>query len=120
MNKINIIIFIVSILLTLIFSYFTSYIWMGIIPGIIIGFIKRRSTRLISGFLIGFLFSLLLYLAYPLNYLASLDKVIGNLAGLPGIILLIIYPLLYGLIELSSAGFIGEVLTLTRERKSIK
>ncbi|MGC8572747.1 MAG: hypothetical protein ACP5L0_01880 [Caldisphaera sp.] len=116
MNKTNLIIYITSIALTLALSYFIPYVWIGIIPGIIMGLIRRRSLRLISSFLIGFIGSLLMYLVYPINYLVSLAKTVGALAGISWLILILVYPLLYGLIELSASGIVGEILNFKNKK----
>lgn len=116
MRKINIAIILIGIILTLIFSYFIPYVWGGIIPGAIIGVIKRRSTKLISSFLIGFIGSLVVYFVYPINYLISLAKTVELLAGIQWFILILLFPLLYGLIELSAAGIVGEILSLISKK----
>ncbi|MGC8567036.1 MAG: hypothetical protein ACP5I6_05880 [Caldisphaera sp.] len=118
MSKVsNIIIVVVSVALTLILSYFIPYVWIGIIPGVIIGFMRRRSIRLISGFLIGFLGSLIMYFVYPINYFVPLAKSVGELAGISWLILILAFPLLFGLVELSAAGIVGEIIAITRKNK---
>ncbi|MDP8012180.1 MAG: hypothetical protein ACP5F1_02910 [Thermoplasmata archaeon] len=98
---------IVSIILSYIFVFFTPYALTAIIAAIPLFVFKPKFSSL-YGFLIGFIVPLSIYIIYPFNYIVKLSNIIGSLVGFPSIIVIIIFPLLYGIImAISSAIYSG-------------
>ncbi len=109
MKSQDLIYLIVSIILAYILQIFIPYPFTGIAVGLPLGFLSRRASA-ISGFLIGFLSSLSLYLLYPLNDVNKLAVIIGELININiPLIVILIYPLIYGLISLISAMFFSYI-----------
>lgn len=74
-------------------------------PLIIMG--TARST--LSGFAIGFVTAISIYLLYPLRKVLELSSIIGGIVSLPSIIVLLIFPLFYGLIFAFSGMLWSEI-----------
>ncbi|MCI4434715.1 MAG: hypothetical protein GPW18_04465 [Euryarchaeota archaeon] len=92
---------IISIILTFSFVIFIPYAWTAIFAAIPLYKLRERNSA-IAGFLIGFS-TIVLYLFYPTNKLIELSGILGNATGLPGLLLILIYPLIYGIIMMLSS-----------------
>ncbi len=100
--------YIIAIILSFLLAYYLGYAFLAIIPGAFLGVIEKRSIRISAGFVIGFLSSILLYLSFPSLHLIAKETQL--VSGIPYSALIAIFPLIFGVIEASSAGFFGEVL----------
>ncbi|MEB3798140.1 MAG: hypothetical protein G5Z42_04900 [Caldisphaeraceae archaeon] len=100
--------YIIAIILSFLLAYYLGYALLAIIPGAFLGVIEKRSIRISAGFVIGFLSSILLYLSFPSLHLIAKETQL--ISGIPYSALIAIFPLIFGVIEASSAGFFGEVL----------
>ncbi len=75
------------------------YLMISSITGLFKLTVKRAA---LAGFLIGFS-TIIIYIIYPMAPLFKLSSILGTATGMPGIVLIIIYPLIYGLIMMLSA-----------------
>ncbi|PMP75468.1 MAG: hypothetical protein C0180_01225 [Aciduliprofundum sp.] len=91
----------ISIILAYLFLFFTPYPWTGIFAAIPLFKLTVKRAAL-AGFFIGFS-TIIIYIIYPMAPLFKLSSILGTATGMPGIVLIIIYPLIYGLTMMLSA-----------------
>ncbi len=96
-----------STLLAYIFVIFIPYAWTGIFASIPLYRINIKRAG-IAGFIIGFS-TISIYLIYPSSKLLELSEILGKATGIQGLILIIIYPLFYGIIMMLSAMLFSEL-----------
>jgi len=101
MNKI--IYIALSIILAYIFIFMLPFAWSAIFAAIPLLLLKPKNS-FIAGFLIGIIAPLSIYVIYPINYVLKLSNILGNIVGFPAFIILIIFPLIYGIIMAISAA----------------
>lgn len=92
----------VSIALAYLMLFNVQYVFSAIIVGIPLMFLGRRLSA-VSGFVIGIVVPFSIYLFYPMSAVVQLSGIISQLTGMPGALLIVIYPLMYGIITLVSA-----------------
>jgi hypothetical protein len=79
-------------------------IWIGVLAALPL--LKlRKAYALIVGFFIGLLASMSLYLLYPLPMVFKLSGVMSQIALFPSALIIVIFPLFYGIIMGLSALF---------------
>ncbi|MEM0151103.1 MAG: hypothetical protein QXT18_04840 [Thermoplasmata archaeon] len=105
--SINKLLIMISIIMAYIFIIFIPYAWTGIFASIPLYRLRLKLAG-VAGFLIG-ISTISIYVTYPNQKLMDLSNIIGNAIGIPGIILLIIYPLFYAIIMMLSAMLFSEV-----------
>lgn len=93
---------IVSAALAYLLIFSTAYALSAILVGIPLFLLEKRIAA-VSGFAIGFLAPVSLYLLYPMSAISQLSGIISQLTGLPSALLIIVYPLMYGIIAMLSA-----------------
>lgn len=77
-------------------------LYAAIAIGVPLMFLGRKYSG-ISGFVIGLAVPLSVLLSYPLSEVIQLSGIVGQLTGMPGTLILVIYPLMYGIIAAFSA-----------------
>lgn len=87
----------VSIALVYAFNMFVPVIWIGVLAALPLFKIGKKYA-LVIGFFIGLLTSLSLYLLYPLPMVAKLSVVVSQLASIPSALVIVVFPLFYGII----------------------
>lgn len=92
----------IAIALAYLLLFNVQYVFSAIIVGIPLMFLSRKSSAA-SGFVIGIAVPFSIYLLYPLASVVKLSGIISQLTGMPGALLIVIYPLMYGVITLVSA-----------------
>lgn len=91
-----------SIVLSYVALITIPYLWMAV-PAALPFLALKSWKNVFVGFGIGMLSSMSIYLFYPLALVSRLSSIIGSIAGEPPILVLIIYPLIYGTIFALSA-----------------
>ncbi len=87
----------VSIALAYAFNLLVPVIWVGVFAALPLLKIKKMYA-LVVGFLIGLLASMSLYLLYPLPMVVKLSGVMSQLASIPSALVIVIFPLFYGIV----------------------
>ncbi len=87
----------VSIALAYAFNLLVPVIWVGIFAALPLLKIKKIYA-LVVGFFIGLLASMSLYLLYPLPMVVKLSGIMSQLASIPSALVIVIFPLFYGII----------------------
>ncbi|AKA48230.1 hypothetical protein IX51_02930 [uncultured archaeon] len=95
-----------SIGLSIVLSYVAlltiPYLWMAV-PAALPFLALKSWKNAFTGFGIGALSAASVYLFYPLGLVSELSNILGSIAGQPPIIVLALYPLIYGVIFALSA-----------------
>lgn len=86
----------------------TSYAWLGVVVSLPLLFLRPWKSFL-AGLLIGLLSSFSMYVIYPASSLVAMSDVLGGIAGLPPILALSIYPVMFSLIAAFSASMWSEI-----------
>lgn len=90
-----------SVALAIILSYVVLFtipvIWMAAFAALPFLAMKRWWNS-ITGFCIGIATAVSVYLIYPMGNLGHLSAIMGSIAGVPSAVVLLIYPLIYGVI----------------------
>ena len=91
----------VGVALAVVFAYalnfFVPIIWIGIVASLPLLRI-RKMYAFLFGFLIGLLVPSSLYLMYPLFMVGKLSGIVGQIAGLPPFLVVVAFPLVYGIV----------------------
>lgn len=74
----------------------------AVLVGVPLLFLGRKYSG-IAGFVIGLLVPFALLLTYPVSEAVQLSGIVGQLTGMPGTLILVVYPLMYGIIGAISA-----------------
>lgn len=77
-------------------------IYVAIVVGIPLMFLSRKLSG-IAGFLVGLIVPLTVLFSYPISSVMQLSSIVGELTGMPSVLILVIYPLMYGIIAAISA-----------------
>lgn len=88
---------VLAVVLAYVLNLFVPIIWIAIVASLPLLRIRKRYAVL-SGFLIGLLVPLSLYLMYPIPMVGELSGIMGQLAGLPPFLVVVVFPLFYGII----------------------
>lgn len=103
----------VSIGLAYLLIFTVPYAFAAVLVGLPLMFLGRKSSAL-SGFLIGALAAFSVYLLYPLGSVSKLSGIVSQIISIPGALLIVIFPLMYGIIAALSAllftGILEEAL----------
>lgn len=75
----------------------SPYIWTGAIAAICLMWINSKRAPLI-GFAIGTMVLLSTYLFYPLGEVSRFSGILSSITSIPSVLLILIYPLIYGII----------------------
>lgn len=90
-----------GIVLTVVLAYglslLLSEIWVGAIAALPLALTRKRFA-FPAGFLIGLLAPMSFYLLYPLSMVGQLSGVVAQIASIPAVLVVLIYPLSYGLV----------------------
>lgn len=92
----------VSVALAYGLVFLVPYAFAAIAAAIPLLYLSRRAAG-IAGFLAGLLEPFSIYLLYPLQAVSRLSGILSQLTGFPPVLLIVIYPLMYGIIEAVSA-----------------
>jgi len=92
-----------SVLLAYLMLEYTQYAWLGVVVALPL-FVFRPLRSFISGLVIGLATSFSLYLIYPVSKLATLSSIIGGVSGLPPLVAISLYPILFSLITALSSS----------------
>lgn len=91
----------VGVVLTVVLAYVLNLsvpvIWIAIVASLPLLRIRKKYA-ILSGFLIGLLVPLSLYLMYPIPMVGKLSGIMGQIAGLPPLLVVVVFPLFYGII----------------------
>ncbi|QGA54022.1 hypothetical protein GFS03_05245 [Sulfolobus sp. E5-1-F] len=116
MKGLTIIYIIISIILAYIMQILVLYPFTAIAVGIPLGLLSRKYSA-IGGFLIGLLSSLSIYLIYPISDVVKIAEVVGQLLGINSFLVILLYPLVYGIISLISALLFNYIIRVSRIAK---
>jgi hypothetical protein len=94
-----------AIVLAYAFNFLLPVAWIGFLAALPLLDIKKKKYALLIGFLIGFLAPMSLYLLYPIGMIGKLSVVMGQIAGIPSVLAIVIFPLFYGIVIGLSALF---------------
>ncbi len=86
-----------SILLSYVSLLAIPYLWMAV-PAALPFLALKDWKNAFTGFGIGALSASSIYLFYPLGLVSRLSDILGSIAGVPPILALALFPLIYGLI----------------------
>lgn len=86
-----------SIVLSYVALLALPYVWMAV-PAALPFLALRSWKNAFTGFGIGALSAASVYLLYPIHLTAKLSGIVGSIAGVPPVLVLSLYPLLYGLL----------------------
>lgn len=115
--KISDIIFIIlSIIITALILYLYPEIYLAIVAGIpLFRFTQRYAFTI--GFLVGIISNfLVLLILYPLSLILKLSNILSLLSGLPAIVLLVFYPILFSIVLALSATIASEIYRRTKRK----
>lgn len=76
---------------------FAPYVWTGVIAAIWLMWIGKKKAPFV-GFAIGTAVLLSTYLFYPLNNVSSFSGTLSSITSMPAPVLILIYPLIYGVV----------------------
>ncbi|MDG6995820.1 MAG: hypothetical protein JRN52_07850 [Nitrososphaerota archaeon] len=86
-----------AIVLAYAFNLYVPVVWVGVIAALPL--LKlRKSYSLVFGFLVGLLVPMSLYLFYPLLMVMKLSAIVSQIASIPSVLVIVIFPLFYGII----------------------
>ncbi|MDG6922172.1 MAG: hypothetical protein JRN67_02625 [Nitrososphaerota archaeon] len=98
-----------AIVLAYAFNLYVPVIWVGVIAALPL--LKLRKVyALVFGFLIGLLVPMSLYLLYPLSMVVKLSGIVSQIASLPSVLVIVIFPLFYGIVMGLSGVFWSALL----------
>lgn len=103
-----------AIILAYAFNLYVPVVWVGVIAALPLLKI-RKAYALVSGFVIGMLVPISLYLLYPLSMVVKLSVVVSQIASIPSVVVIVIFPLFYGIV----IGFSGLFWSGLAENPSI-
>ncbi|MEM0118176.1 MAG: hypothetical protein QXV32_06995 [Conexivisphaerales archaeon] len=106
-----------SIVIAYLSLYYTSFAAMGIIAAIPL-YLFRPLRSFIAGLIIGLVSSLSLYSFYPLSKVSQLASILGNISGLPSILVILLYPLLFAMMTAFSGAMWSELVLEIRKRRT--
>ncbi len=96
-----------SIVLSFVVLVEVPYPWMAFFAALPFIVLKSKWNAFV-GFSIGVLSPISIYLFYPIGLTGNLAGILGSIAGFPPALILILYPLLYGILfGLSSLFWVG-------------
>lgn len=92
----------VSAVLAFVVVFTVQPVYAAIVVGVPLMFLGRKYSG-ISGFVIGLIIPFSILLSYPLSRIMQLSGIVGQLTGMPSTLILVVYPLMYGIIAALSA-----------------
>ena len=93
---------ILAVALAYAFNLLVPIIWVGALAALPLALTKKR-VALPVGFLIGVLVPMSFYLLYPLSMVSRLAAVMAQIASIPAVLVVVVFPLSYGLVMALSA-----------------
>jgi hypothetical protein len=87
-----------AIVLAYALNFLLPVAWIGFLAALPLLDIRKKKYALLIGFLIGFIAPMSLYLLYPLGMIGKLSVVMGQIAGIPSIVAIMIFPLFFGIV----------------------
>jgi len=85
-----------AVVLAYVFTFLVPVTWLGVVASLPLLKI-RKAYALLFGFLIGLLAPLSLYFLYPLDMVSKLSVTIGEIASIPSLLVIVMFPLFYGI-----------------------
>lgn len=108
---------VLSVFIAYISLLYTSFAAMGIIVALPL-FILKPFRSFVAGFAISFVSSLSIYFIYPLSKVSQLAAILGSISGIPSILVILLYPVLFSLITAFSGAMWSEIIpAISRRRK---
>ena len=92
----------VSVGLSYALIFTVPYAIGAIAVGIPLLLLSKKSSGIL-GFFIGFISAMSTYLMYPMSAFTELSKIISQLTSMPSFLIVVIFPLMYGIIACVSA-----------------
>ncbi|MDG6908617.1 MAG: hypothetical protein JRN20_22855 [Nitrososphaerota archaeon] len=87
----------ISIVLAYAFNLYVPVIWVGVIAAFPL--LKlRKAYAFVFGLAIGLLVPMSLYLLYPLSMVVKLSGVVSQIALIPSVLVIVVFPVFYGVI----------------------
>ncbi|MHB1493752.1 MAG: hypothetical protein ACYCSG_00710 [Thermoplasmataceae archaeon] len=105
-----------TILLSFSLAFFIHDLVLSFIPMIFLYPFKKKYS-MPSGLVIGFTSFFAVYFQYNFGDVARLSNIIGSIIGIPGILVLLIYPLLSGIIAAFGALLWSSCFDIIRGRR---
>jgi hypothetical protein len=82
--------------LAYVFTFLVPVVWIGVVASLPLLRI-RKAHALLFGFLIGLLAPVSLYLLYPLDMVSKLSVTVGQIASIPSFLVIVMFPLFFGI-----------------------
>lgn len=106
-----------SILLSFVLAFFIHDLVLSFIPMIFLYPFKKKYS-MPSGFAIGFASYFAVYFQYNFGDVVRLSNILGGIIGIPGTLVLLIYPLLSGIIAAFGALLWSSCFDIMSGRKT--
>ena len=97
--------------------FFLPLAYLAVVAAIPLMYLKGWRT-FVAGLIIGITSAFSLYLIYPLQKVAELSAIIGGIVSLSPVLVLVVFPLVYGLILAFSALLWSEIRENIVHRKA--
>ena len=97
--------------------FFLPLAYLAVVAAIPLMYLKGWRT-FVAGLIIGITSAFSLYLIYPLQKVAELSAIIGGIVSLSPVLVLVVFPLVYGLILAFSALLWSEIRENIVNRKA--
>jgi hypothetical protein len=97
--------------------FFLPLAYLAVIAAIPLMYL-RGWRSFVSGLIVGFASAFSLYLIYPVQKVAELSAVIGGIVSLSPVLVLVVFPLVYGLILAFAALLWSEIRENVVKRKT--
>ncbi len=97
----------VNTILSIVLSYIFIILFSTPITAIFASiplYILKPKRAFVAGLIIGFFVPVTIYAIYPLNLTVKLASILSPIVGMPGIVILFLYPLIYGILMALSAS----------------
>ncbi len=91
-------------------------VWTAIFPPLFILW-KQRKIWIIYSLLVGIIVPFLFYIQYPVSAISHIESIVGALTGMGGLLVVIVFPFIYGVIMMASYLFWSGLYGIARRRK---
>jgi len=112
-----------SLALSIIIAYlsllYTPFAAMGIVVALPL-FIFKPLRSFVAGLVIGLFSSLSMYLIYPLSKVSQLASILGSISGIPSILVILLYPVLFSLMAAFSGAMWSEIASALGRRRAAR
>lgn len=107
----------VSAVIAYLAVFFVQPAYAAILVGIPLLCLQKKYSGTV-GFVIGLAVPFFLLLTYPVSEVVQLSGIVGQLTGMPGTLIIVVYPLMYGIIASISALLFTGIRELAFQKRS--